>query len=62
MLDLITSPGVKVNGVEDSVEIYEESFHNFVSSPDNYLRYEDDVLMTDSHVKKYEIATRYRGE
>jgi len=42
-----------VNEVEDGVARYEEAFHNFVSSHDNYLLYEEDeerrVLMIDSY-------------
>ena len=53
MQDLITGPGVEDTEVEHSVARYEEAFHNFVSSHDNYLRNEDDeekiALMTDSY-------------
>ena len=35
--DLITGPGVHLPEVEDAVERYEEAFHNFVSSHENYL-------------------------
>ena len=53
MQDLITGPGVQLPKVEDAVERYEEAFHNFVSSHENYLRYEVDgemrALMTDSY-------------
>ena len=45
MQDLKTSPVVGVTGVEDSVARYDESFHNFVSSHDDYLRYEDEEEM-----------------
>jgi len=51
--ELITSPDAQVNEVEDGVTRYEEAFHNFVSSHDNYLLYEEDeerrVLMIDSY-------------
>ena len=53
MQDLITGPGVHLPEVEDAVERYEEAFHNFVSSHENYLRYEVDeemrALMIDSY-------------
>ena len=51
--DLIAGPGVQIPEVEDAVERYEEAFHNFVSSHENYLRYEVDeemrALMIDSY-------------
>ena len=51
--DLITGPGVQLPEVEDAVERYEEAFHNFVSSHENYLRYEVEeemrALMIDSY-------------
>ena len=51
--ELIKTPGIQVNEVEDSVARYEEAFHNFVSSHDNYLLYEEDeekkALMIDSY-------------
>ena len=40
--DLITNPGIEATEVEEGVARYEEAFRNFVSSHDNYLRYEDD--------------------
>ena len=42
MQDLITNPGIKATEVEEGVARYEEAVRNFVSSHDNYLRYEDD--------------------
>ena len=41
MQDLFKNPGIKATE-EGSVAMYEEAFRNFVSSHDNYLRYEDD--------------------
>lgn len=41
MQDLFKNPGIKATE-EGSVAMYEEVFRNFVSSHDNYLRYEDD--------------------
>ena len=51
--ELLTTPGAQVKEVEDSVARYEQAFHNFVSSHDNYLLYEEDeerkALMIDSY-------------
>ena len=51
--ELLASPNVEVKEVETSVARYEEAFHNFVCSHDNYLLYEDDEekkeLMLDSY-------------
>ena len=41
MQDFFKNPGIKATE-EGSVAMYEEAFRNFVSSHDNYLRYEDD--------------------
>lgn len=41
MQDLFKNPGIKATE-EGSVAMYEEAFRIFVSSHDNYLRYEDD--------------------
>lgn len=50
---LITGPGVQIPEVEGAVKRYEEAFHNFVSSHENYLRYEVGeemrALMIDSY-------------
>ena len=50
---MLASPSVEVEEVETSVARYEEAFHNFVCSHDNYLLYEDDEekkeLMLDSY-------------
>jgi len=42
MAKLFASPDAQVNKVEDGIARYEEAFHNFVSSHDNYLLYEED--------------------
>ena len=51
--ELLTTPGAQVKEVEDSVARYEQAFHNFVSSHDNFLLYEEDeerkALMIDSY-------------
>ena len=40
--ELLASLNVEVKEVETSVARYEEAFHNFVCSRDNYLLYEED--------------------
>ena len=50
--DLITSPSVQEAELKSALTRYEEAFHKFVSSHDNYLRFEDNEekreLMVDS--------------
>ena len=52
--DLITGPGVHLSEVEDAVERYEEAFRNFVSSHENYLRYEVDEEMRALTIDSYD--------
>ena len=54
MQDLITGPGVQLPEVEDTIERYEEAFHNFVSSHERYLRYQVDREMTALMIESYD--------
>lgn len=61
MQDLFKNPGIKATEEEESVAMYEEAFRNFVSSHDNYLRYEDDeekiALTYDSYDSQRDMKT-----
>ena len=52
--DLITSPSVQEAELESALTRYEEAFHKFVSSHDNYLRFEDDEEKRELMIDSYE--------
>lgn len=51
--DLIESSGTREAEL-DALARYEEAFHNFVDSHDNYLRFEDDVEKKELMIDSYE--------
>jgi len=52
--DLITSPSVQEAELESALTRYKEASHKFVSSHDNYLRFEDDEEKRELMIDSYE--------
>ena len=52
--DLIESTITREAELEDAFARYEEAFHNFVDSHDNYLRFEEDVEKKELMIDSYE--------
>ena len=59
---MIESTSTQEAELEDALARYEDTFHNFVDSHDNYLCFEDDVekreLMIDSYENQRDLKLK----